>query len=49
MGTLIYRTSLQQAKHKGGSRPPIRTFGMGDVQEIAESLQHVTHSKGSDW
>ena len=23
--------SLQQVKHKGGSRPPIRTLGMGDV------------------
>ena len=23
--------SLQQVKHKGGSCPPIRTFGMGDV------------------
>ena len=22
---------LQQVKHKGGSRPPIRTLGMGDV------------------
>ena len=23
--------SLQQVKHKGGSCPPIRTLGMGDV------------------
>ena len=23
--------SLQQVKHKGGSRPAIRTLGMGDV------------------
>ena len=23
--------SLQQVKHKGGSRPPIRTLGMGDI------------------
>ena len=25
--------SLQQVKHKGGSRPPIRTLEMGDVTE----------------
>ena len=33
--TCIIRTGdcgiLQQVKHKGGSRPPVRTLGMGDV------------------
>ena len=30
--------SLQQVKHKGGSRPPIRTLGMGDVSGDCENF-----------